>query len=254
MRKLLGARVHNDQTKRVMFNELPIPLAVIGCNYLGAPLEVYSRNTVGGSDGHKGQNIDVAEAVRRSMSLPLIFEPRGADYSIIDGGVCSSFPAWLMTPASDHYWPTGSASSSRVKVGFTLAETKDAPSSWRAHPAKFRVSGTNGRVNGLDVAASVVTAALKEHGLFLDSPTFPESSVKEELKSLKFLDVLTGFLSVEKESSTRVAIVSGLMRGLPYFDVEIRCSASTSSTSRSTGIARTWTPFCNAASSQHGRR
>ena len=78
MRGMLGAKVHpNNPSQRVNFSQLPIPLAVIGANIETGRMEVYSSG--------KTPNMEVAEAVRRSMSLPLIFQPRGT--TVVDGGL-----------------------------------------------------------------------------------------------------------------------------------------------------------------------
>jgi len=58
-------------------------------------------------------DLEVARAVRMSMSIPFFFEPvilkdkRGADCYIVDGGVLSNFPVWLFDDGSSNPpWPT----------------------------------------------------------------------------------------------------------------------------------------------------
>jgi NTE family protein len=60
-------------------------------------------------------DIDVAEAVRMSMSIPIFFEPvrftnpsTGAEHLIVDGGMLSNFPVWLFDVGEgvEPQWPT----------------------------------------------------------------------------------------------------------------------------------------------------
>lgn len=58
-------------------------------------------------------NMDVASAVRMSMSIPFFFEPvrlkdsDGKDHYIVDGGILSNFPIWLFDDGTaDPAWPT----------------------------------------------------------------------------------------------------------------------------------------------------
>jgi NTE family protein len=58
--------------------------------------------------------LEIAYALRMSMSLPIVFEPvvhrnprTGEDHLIIDGGVLSNFPVWLFDrDEGDPRWPT----------------------------------------------------------------------------------------------------------------------------------------------------
>ncbi len=71
-----------------------------------------------------GQDIDsfpIAKAVRMSMSIPLFYEPfkltdaEGKEHLIVDGGVLSNYPIWLLDDAtSNPDWPT---------FGFKLVES-----------------------------------------------------------------------------------------------------------------------------------
>lgn len=62
--------------------------------------------------GFEPDELEVALAVRMSMSIPILFEPvrrRGADgreHLIVDGGVLSNFPVWLFDSAGMPRWPT----------------------------------------------------------------------------------------------------------------------------------------------------
>jgi NTE family protein len=58
-------------------------------------------------------DLDVALAVRMSMSIPFFFEPvrmvdplTGREHLIVDGGVLSNFPIWLFDSGGEPDWPT----------------------------------------------------------------------------------------------------------------------------------------------------
>lgn len=58
-------------------------------------------------------DLDVALAVRMSMSIPFFFEPvrwpnpdTGRDHIIVDGGMLSNFPVWLFDVEGEPDWPT----------------------------------------------------------------------------------------------------------------------------------------------------
>jgi NTE family protein len=58
-------------------------------------------------------DLNVALAVRMSMSFPLFFEPvrvrnlkTGLEHIIVDGGVLSNYPIWLFDSGTEPEWPT----------------------------------------------------------------------------------------------------------------------------------------------------
>ena len=69
----------------------------------------YLRNTF----GIEPDDLEVAKAVRMSMSIPFFFEPvqlknkKDEPHYIVDGGVLSNYPVWLFdSNSSDPAWPT----------------------------------------------------------------------------------------------------------------------------------------------------
>ncbi len=57
--------------------------------------------------------LDVAAAVRMSMSIPIFFEPvefenprTGVTHVLVDGGMLSNFPVWIFDSADEPRWPT----------------------------------------------------------------------------------------------------------------------------------------------------
>lgn len=69
-------------------------------------------------------DIDVAQAVRMSMSIPIFFEPvrftnrlTDEEHLIVDGGMLSNFPVWLFD-AEEPQWPT---------IGMKLVRSPETP-------------------------------------------------------------------------------------------------------------------------------
>lgn len=69
-------------------------------------------------------DLDVARAVRMSMSIPIFFEPvrftnkqTNEEHLIVDGGMLSNFPVWLFD-ADEPQWPT---------IGMKLTQNPEAP-------------------------------------------------------------------------------------------------------------------------------
>jgi NTE family protein len=63
--------------------------------------------------GVEPDRLEVAQAVRMSMSIPIFFEPwswrsesDGKEHLIVDGGVLSNFPVWLFDSGGEPDWPT----------------------------------------------------------------------------------------------------------------------------------------------------
>jgi hypothetical protein len=124
-----------DQAREVQFSDLPIPLAVFATNVSTRKMVVYSERSPSPPS--------VAEAVRRSMSIPFVFRqrrqrtgPRPNDFEeFMDGGLCSNFPAWLMTEGAKAHWPDRAfgADYPRPVVGLDLDDSLAPPSGdeWR---------------------------------------------------------------------------------------------------------------------------
>ena len=74
--------------------------------------------------GIRPEDLDVAAAVRMSMSIPFFYEPvkfryknSGQSVYIVDGGLLSNFPLWIFDSESTPDWPT---------FGFKLVEPESA--------------------------------------------------------------------------------------------------------------------------------
>jgi NTE family protein len=89
-------------------------LQVIASDVTGRRLLVLPKDA--GKLGYKDQDeLEVAFAVRMSMSIPIFFEPvrvrndeTGTQHTIVDGGMLSNFPVWLFDcePGDEPEWPT----------------------------------------------------------------------------------------------------------------------------------------------------
>lgn len=71
--------------------------------------------------GLRPEDLDVAAAVRMSMSIPFFYEPVRIKYKsqsvyIVDGGLLSNFPVWLFDSRGKPEWPT---------FGFKLVEPEE---------------------------------------------------------------------------------------------------------------------------------
>ncbi|HYZ19472.1 MAG TPA: patatin-like phospholipase family protein [Gaiellaceae bacterium] len=89
-------------------------LQVIASDVTGRRLLVLPKDA--GKLGYKDQDdLEVALAVRMSMSIPIFFEPvrikndeTDTTHTIVDGGMLSNFPVWLFDcePGEEPEWPT----------------------------------------------------------------------------------------------------------------------------------------------------
>lgn len=99
----LAQRVkRNSKVNRVVFEDMPIPLAVITTDLTSQSIKVFSKT--------KTPKISVADAVAASISIPFIFKPFILEESeLVDGGLLSNFPAWVFDDERqqmDEYIPT----------------------------------------------------------------------------------------------------------------------------------------------------
>jgi|HigsolmetaAR202D_1030399.scaffolds.fasta_scaffold08357_1 predicted acylesterase/phospholipase RssA len=137
---LLREKIKPQHSGPVTFNDLKMELAIIAADTTAKEMVVYATKTHG--------TMSVAEAVRRSMSIPLLFQPRLAQqpntsqkHEIMDGGLVSNYPYWIFSGAGKRYVSFSQQDQSRPKLGFLLDQDADAPSSWNVRPAKWLQNG-----------------------------------------------------------------------------------------------------------------
>lgn len=160
----------------------------------------------------------VAEAVRRSMSIPIAFEPR--DGLIVDGGLYSNFPAWTLSSAFDHLWPSGTPDPQRPKVGFALNESEAPPRSWKLSKAKFRVEGEPPSVDFKDVLQGVLLALAGRPGF---PPVSSDLDVLLEQIPVQLLEVISATTQAKQSSQDvmRAQLAEAVFSGSPYYDIPI---------------------------------
>ena len=116
--------------------------------------------------GVEPDDLEVAYAVRMSMSIPIFFEPvmhrnprTGADHLIVDGGMLSNFPVWLFDADKGEppRWPT---------FGMLLVEGD--PKVPVAHRIEGRESGSI-----IDYVKALASTMMEAHDrLYLEKATF----------------------------------------------------------------------------------
>jgi NTE family protein len=122
--------------------------------------------------GHLGidpDELDIAYAVRMSMSIPIFFEPvvhrdakTGEEHLIVDGGMLSNFPVWLFdAKGREPRWPT---------FGLMLVEPE--PQLPIGHRLEGEEHGVE-RGSLLDYLKSLASTMMAAHDrLYLESATF----------------------------------------------------------------------------------
>jgi len=87
------------------------PLQVIVSDLTARRLLVLPRDA--GLLGIEPDQLEIAWAVRMSMSIPVFFEPvrwknprAGTEHVLVDGGMLSTFPVWLFDSEGEPRWPT----------------------------------------------------------------------------------------------------------------------------------------------------
>jgi predicted acylesterase/phospholipase RssA len=177
IKSLLEAKVWESRglpVRPVRFNDLPLELGIISVNTShpdkSKRMQVHTRLTAG--------NMEVARAVRDSMSVPLFFKPRkytkeGNTFEIMDGGVIFNFPFWLFTGGHDDYLKPSAADNARPKIGFILDKDVDASPDWGCPEPKWHKQGSKEGILPDNVKALTENphfAFLSWGGLFSRSP------------------------------------------------------------------------------------
>jgi NTE family protein len=104
--------------------------------------------------GIEPDDLEVALAVRMSMSIPIFFEPvrfrnpkTGHVHIIVDGGVLSTYPIWLFDADGIPAWPT---------FGMQLLEDDAPPPAAKGRPpVGRRVMSRIGRLEGVEFLADL---------------------------------------------------------------------------------------------------
>jgi len=153
------------------------------------------------------------------MSVPFVFQPRGADGTIVDGGLCSNFPAWLFAAGGDPFVVALGGDAARPKVGFVLEESLDAKAAWHVEPPRFTATGQPPKVDDMQVIKPILLEKLQALDLLPPGVSFPTPAADQQLTDLEVMHEITGMLGLDKETSTHTVILQGLMAGRSYVDV-----------------------------------
>lgn len=117
LRRILERKLEKSP---VRFCDLKMEFACVACDITSHELAVYSSKT--------HPEMEVAEAVRRSMSIPLFFEPwREGANELVDGGAMDNFPLGLFLAKNNNYFENTEDDMQRVKIGFAVKGTGLGP-------------------------------------------------------------------------------------------------------------------------------
>jgi NTE family protein len=121
--------------------------------------------------GVEPQELEVARAVRMSMSIPLFFEPvrwsnpiTNREHLIVDGGVLSNFPLWMFDrkDGKPPRWPT-----------FGLLLVEPDPTSPITDPVPVPEHGAHGPRGLILMLKSLVETMLQAHDrMYIDKDTY----------------------------------------------------------------------------------
>lgn len=203
------ASVNRPMTQPVLFKELKIPLAVIASDLETGSMVTYSALTQ--------PDMEVAEAVRRSMSVPYVFQPRGPRRNLVDGGLCSNFPLWLFSDSGRGLMPAVGGDDARVKIGFQLDDSRAADVRWKTAPAKYLP-----QADDMTVLKEMLQQKLRPPaGLNqIQLNEFKQLLSRQVDETVLFREIM-GMYAFNGEVASRPEIIRGLMSGRTYFDVRV---------------------------------
>jgi len=215
IKALLEAKVWESRglpMRSVRFKDLPLELGIISANTShlanSKHMQVLTKLTAG--------NMEVALAVRDSMSVPLFFEPRkysrrGKTFEIMDGGIVSSFPFWLFTGGHEGYFQPNAEDNARPKIGFILDQDLDAPSDWGCPEPKWHMPGSREGLSPRNLEA------LAENPVFTFlSPGGPFGEFIGVERVLRVVDV-----ALASELTLTTTWRSSIKATYPYYEVHI---------------------------------
>jgi NTE family protein len=119
--------------------------------------------------GIRPDELDIAWAVRMSMSIPVFFEPvrwrnpqSGKDHVLVDGGLLSNFPVWVFDSDGEPEWPT---------FGLLLVESEPRDTGGERVPAAQAEAGPVRAL--ISYLTSVVGTMLEAHDrLYLEQAEY----------------------------------------------------------------------------------
>lgn len=214
--QLLTAKIFGPgrSSTPVRFSDLPIPLAVTGANLGSKKLEVYSSALT--------PHMSVADAVRRSMCVPFVFDPvKSNGQLIVDGGIGANFPTWLLTPAGDFAWPTASIDHNRPKLGVGIDESASAPNSWNCNAAKYRATGNPPTIDSTKIAIETIMDRWIAQGVITRGTQLETGMNDQLLQAQPAIAILRSFAAFPGKEHERVRCATAMMLPHRYYDVSI---------------------------------
>jgi predicted acylesterase/phospholipase RssA len=173
IRKILEAKTRKKPTK---FKDLKMDFACVACDITDHKMVVYSTKTT--------PNMEVAEAVRRSMAIPLFFEPRReGTHEIVDGGTMDNYPLGLFLARDNGFFENSDPDMERVKFGFSPGKLGAGPG---ASVESYLPSGIPS-LPPLSVENRFVTRLFNITATNLTDSPLLKAMLKEYKKSLKNL-------------------------------------------------------------------
>jgi len=203
----------------VHFRDLKkISLAVIAMDLKTKKMRVFSKKT--------DPNMLVVEAVRCSMSIPVVFQPykpTTEKNEFVDGGLISNFPAWLFTEGGTMFWEKDEINNARPKIGFQLDDT-------------LKGNGGGRKTDQLNKAVYDFFSKKIKDELAITIPSgSPDPITKRLINEAQYFtrywgpDVAkllntAGAMIIpvsQPEEAARQHMLEGLMAGMTYYDVLI---------------------------------
>ncbi|EAR08254.1 hypothetical protein MED297_13927 [Reinekea sp. MED297] len=224
--RILSLKIHNDENTPVYFKDLKYPLAVTALNIRDNILEIYSETSddiyEDSGNGTDNREITVAEAVRRSISVPVVFQARGNQNHIVDGGLASNFPTWLFTESARNYWPDTHQQKTKV-IGFTLNEQLRPPRGNYNAPRFSDAEATDVNVISLSLKTAVEDA-YRTSAANTSVRRAALRAIEEFFESDnpgKLFEMIGMLSRADKENTLKPKINAALMNGFDFKEVEI---------------------------------
>lgn len=215
MHRLLSAKKFpRTPDTKLRFSDLTIPLTVIASDTNSKTMKIY------GSGIPECNNMEVAEVVRQSMSIPFVFQPRD-NYRFMDGGMCSNYPYWLYSNAGRDYVVSNPGDDRRIKLGFILDdENAINPANFGCFPAKWHQQ----RAPYKPYEPDIVDVLKENFGEGRGQPNpIMDTAVEIEFSKYKILDIMDkqGKTMDKREWHLHDKIAPALMKDLRFYEIKI---------------------------------
>lgn len=213
--KLINKKVKNNEDVDVQFKDLKIPLAIITMDSTSKKMKVFSNKT--------DPDVRVVDAVRCSMSIPIVFQPyKIGSVEYVDGGLISNFPAWLFTDGGKNYWEASDVDNSRPKIGFQLDDTLTGNGGGRENDqlTKEITNFLTQKVkDDLGIAIIGTPSAIEKH--IIDEALYAAKIWVPDIR--KLINIVGTMITPvsSPEESLRPHLLKSLMAGMNYYDVVI---------------------------------